>query len=54
MSVINWIIENYIAMATGAVTILTGLAIFARFTPSQKDDAWIAKIIGWLNKLLAK
>ena len=54
MNAIAWIQENYIAIASGAAGLLTTLAVIARFTKNTKDDAIIAKILAWLNKLLAK
>lgn len=33
------------------VGLLVVLGLIARWTPTPKDDAWVAKILGWVNML---
>lgn len=54
IEVINWIVENYTAMLAGAIGVLGGLLTIAKLTPNPKDDAIIAKILGWLKLIPVK
>jgi len=49
MDVIQWILDNKEAIIAGAISVLTGLGLLARLTPSPKDDKWIAKILAFLR-----
>ena len=49
MEVLTWITNNIEAIAAGAVGVLTGLALIAKLTPTPKDDAIIAKLLGFFN-----
>ena len=47
--IIKWVTENYQAIIAGAIAVLTGLAMLAKLTKSPKDDAFVAKILEFLN-----
>ena len=49
MDVIQWILNNKEAIIAGAISVLTGLGLLARLTPSPKDDKWIAKLLSILK-----
>jgi len=51
VNIINWILMHkteIIAVVGGVVTIAS---IIVKLTPTPKDDAWLAKIVGVLNTL---
>ena len=49
METLTWITTNIGAIIAGAVGVLTGLALIAKLTPTPKDDAIIAKLLGFFK-----
>lgn len=47
----TWITENGEAIWGIASTIVTAAALIAALTPSPKDDSWVAKVRGVIDKL---
>jgi len=45
MEILNWILDNIEAIGAGAVMLLGAVAIFAKLTPTPKDDLWVAKLL---------
>lgn len=48
---ITWITENWQAVSGIIVATLGVLALICKLTPSPKDDAVVAKILGFLNMI---
>lgn len=51
MNFIDWIGTNWPQVITLVTVLLGGVGIIAKWTPTPKDDEWVAKILGWLNLL---
>jgi hypothetical protein len=45
---IEWVNTHGLAMIGALFGLFT---VIAKITPTPKDDAWVAKLLGWLNLL---
>ena len=45
----SWITTNWQAVSGIVVATLGVAAMICKLTPSPKDDAIVAKVLGWLN-----
>jgi hypothetical protein len=48
---IMWVIENWPVMLLGLTSIVTGASILAKLTPTETDDAFIAKLLQLIDLL---
>lgn len=48
---IMWIVENWPIMLLGITSIVTGASVLAKLTPTETDDAFIAKILKLIDLL---
>lgn len=51
MSVLTFVADHVVDMLAVAGGLCVAGAAFARLTPTDKDDAFFAKVSGWLTKL---
>lgn len=53
MAVVNFVKDNWLAIAQVITSIIGIASIIVRLTPSTKDDAILGKIIAFLSKWIA-
>ena len=51
MEIVNWVVANYLEILKVAAYIVAIASVIVKLTPTQKDDALLAKIMPWLEKL---
>lgn len=51
MEIVNWIIANAKELWVIVATVVTLASLIVKLTPTQKDDAILAKIMPWLEKI---
>lgn len=48
---IMWMVENWPAMLLGITGIVTGASVLAKLTPTETDDAFLAKLLKFIDLL---
>lgn len=51
MGVVNWIIENWLSIATSISMIVAGCSAIAKLTPTEVDDEFWFKVLKFIDKL---
>jgi len=51
MEWITWVIEHKTEMTAVIGGAVTFASIIVKLTPTETDNIWLAKIVGWLNVL---
>ena len=51
--IIQWVQLNWIDVTTVIAYVIAIASIIVKFTPTQKDDAVLAKIVTFLSKYIA-
>ena len=51
MEVINWIIANWTEVLKVIAYVIAIASVIVKLTPTPKDDAFLAKIMPWIEKL---
>ncbi len=49
MNIINWIVNNWVEIAAAFAAITQGARLIVKLTPTPRDDAVLASIIGVLK-----
>lgn len=51
MNIVNWVVENAttVLAIVGAVQVIAVAVV--KLTPTPKDDAFLAKVLPWVEKL---
>ena len=50
----EWLVENWDEISLGLAALLTVATIITKWTPTPKDDEWLAKVVGFLSFLPSK
>ena len=50
-AIYQWLVDNWPLLAQVLGAILALAALVTRLTPTPKDDAFIARLLGWLSFL---
>jgi len=48
---VEWMQSNWAQLLTSIGLFIGFLGGIAKFTPTPKDDAWVARLLGWFNLL---
>lgn len=48
---IMWVVENWPVMLLGVTSVVTGASILAKLTPTETDDAFVAKLLKFIDLL---
>ena len=54
IEIVQWISQNYMAIANGLLTVFGGIALLVKLTPTLKDDNIVKGIIKFLGKITNK
>lgn len=49
--VYNFVIENWDSILLGLTSLVTVASVITKFTKSQKDDVFVAKVLEWVAKI---
>lgn len=47
----NFVIENWDSILLGITSLVTVASVITKFTPSPKDEAFVAKVLEWVAKI---
>jgi len=54
IEIVQWISQNYMAIANALLTVFGGIALLVKLTPTLKDDNIVKGIIKFLGKITNK
>jgi hypothetical protein len=51
MEIVNWVIVNYVEVLKVVAYVIAIASVVVKLTPTQADDAILAKIMPWIEKI---
>ena len=51
MEIVTWIQANYVEVLKIVAYVIAIASVVVKLTPTQKDDALLAKLMPWIEKL---